>query len=163
MAMRTLDPVQGCAQTGDQSVVEMKAIEGRYQCSAVTVSAPCDGAPFAACQCGMSRPHPSRIFVARAPDQSIVKLNETATCFRSSDWREWGFCAKCGSTLGHDALHGKVGRLATGFFGNAAARIGGPVFNADQYPRGYRLEAVANRMSSTKTVALCLDISEEDV
>lgn len=80
---------------------------GRCMCGAVTYQADVSGA-FSACHCKMCQRWASGLFMGvHSNGFELTSGQDVFTRFKSSDWAERGFCAKCGSNIYYHAVeHG---------------------------------------------------------
>lgn len=75
---------------------------GRCMCGAVTYKAEVSGV-FSACHCKMCQQWASGLFMGVHTD-GFELTGGDLTRFKSSDWAERAFCAKCGSNIYYHAV-----------------------------------------------------------
>ena len=139
---------------GTVNISEMRKIEGRCLCGAVTVRATVTKPIVRACHCDMCRRHTSSMFMSLATDPGSLKFDGPAQSYRSSGWAERGFCGACGSTLWYGTVTDGVRHVAAGLFDNAASAPLKLEFFADMCPQGYALAGEHRKMSTEETADL---------
>ena len=74
---------------------------GKCMCGAVRYAIASDKTEVGACHCGMCRAWSGGVFIGLQAGKDDVTLEgaDNITLYRSSDWAERGFCARCGSSL----------------------------------------------------------------
>ncbi len=135
-------------------MTDVKPIQGRCLCGAVTVTAMAADPTLRACHCDMCRQHTSSMFISVATIPDSVEVTGPAKSFRSSDWAERGFCEVCGSTLWYGTVHDGVRNLAAGLFENAAGASMKMEFFSDQTPDGYALAGTHKKLTTAETIQL---------
>jgi len=133
---------------------DVRAIEGRCLCGAVTLRARVEKPNLRACHCDMCRRHTSGIFISVATVPGSVQFSGPAKSYRSSDWAERGFCKTCGSTLWYGTVGDDVRHPAAGLFADAAGGEMKIEFFADNCPHGYALAGEHRKMNTEETEAL---------
>lgn len=133
--------------------MDAEVTQGHCLCGAVTVTAKI-GKRVRACHCDMCRRHTSGAFFSVEALQDSITVTGPATSYRSSEWAERGFCAKCGSTLWYSTVHDGVRNLAAGLYENAADGTLDIEFFADRCPQGYALAGDHQKLSTQETIAL---------
>lgn len=139
---------------GESTEPDVRDLQGRCLCGAVTVSARVETRALSACHCDMCRRHTSSLFLGIAPVQDSVTVTGPASSYRSSDWAERGFCSTCGSTLWYGTVQDGARYLAAGLFENAGGASVGLEYFADECPQGYALAGDHKRLTSAETIAL---------
>ncbi|MEM6940842.1 MAG: GFA family protein [Pseudomonadota bacterium] len=133
---------------------EATALEGQCLCGTVQVRARLAAPVLRACHCAMCRRQNSGAFVSIANDPHQIEVEGEVAQFRSSDWAERGFCARCGSTLWYRTLHDGGRHLSAGLFEDAGGAALTLEFFADACPQGYAFAGAHQRLTTKETIAL---------
>jgi hypothetical protein len=93
-------------------------MNGSCLCGAVALTAP-DHTEVAACHCGMCRRWSGGPLLAVHCGQNVTVTGmENVTVFKSSDWAERGFCARCGTHLFYRLVQANEYVVPVGLFGD---------------------------------------------
>jgi hypothetical protein len=128
-------------------------MKGHCLCGAVSVMAP-DVTHIAACHCGICRRWGGGPYLGVHCGPEIqVEGAEHVTTFKSSEWAERAFCAKCGTHLYYHLIPGDDYAVTAGLFQD------GPEFEfkeqifIDKKPRAYDFANVTTNLTEAEVFA----------
>lgn len=126
---------------------------GRCLCGAVTYTVSNADEHFHVCHCGMCRRWSgSPLMVVRAEGVEFSGT-ENFVRFKSSDWAERGFCAKCGSNLGYFLLPANQSFITLGSFDDSSAFTLGSEIFIDHKPASYTFAGEHGKMTEAEVLA----------
>ena len=129
-------------------------IEGQCLCGAVTVRAKPVRRHVEACHCTMCRKWGGSAYVGVQCGSDVAFGGEEHIVrYRSSDWAERGFCARCGSNLFfHYLPKGTYGLLAGLFPDEALEPLAEEIF-IDEKPDYYAFGGDAEKLTGAEVMA----------
>ncbi|MGI9481806.1 MAG: GFA family protein [Hyphomicrobiales bacterium] len=128
---------------------------GRCLCGAVTFKAVPGGAHTAACHCSMCRKWCSGPYLLINCGKAVeFEGEENITVYRSSDWGERGFCAKCGSNLFWRLADGGQYGIAAGAFDSDEGWTMKREIFIDEKPDWYDFGNDTEKMTGPEVIAL---------
>lgn len=129
-------------------------ISGRCLCGAVQLTAAAASAEVSACHCDMCRRWASGPYLVVEADGGIeIAGGEHLTVYRSSEWGERAFCARCGSALywhesGSDSYAVSAGLLDD----QSQLKLTTEIFTEDQ-PAYYAFSNHTKRLTGEEAMA----------
>ena len=113
---------------------------GACMCGQVTYEVTLSGDRFAACYCKMCQRWASGAFMGVHTESfKLTSAPETLTKFKSSDWANRGFCAKCGSNIYYHAPQFGGPSVALGSLDDTDGLEVRVQFFIDKKPEGFTL------------------------
>ncbi|MGF1447598.1 MAG: GFA family protein [Pikeienuella sp.] len=105
---------------------------GQCLCGAVRIGLPERVSTVEACHCGMCRTlcGGGPMFALHLPGGTCPEIEgaENLTVYRSSDWAERAFCARCGTPVWYRFIAGDFHSLAAGLFEPEGLRLAKQIF-----------------------------------
>ena len=137
---------------------------GRCLCGAVTFKAVPSGAHAGVCHCDMCRKWCTGPYFFVNCGQSVeFEGKENISVYRSSDWGERGFCAKCGSNLFWRLSDGSQYGISAGAFESDEGLSMKRQIFIDEEPDWYDFANETERMTGPEVIAMFSEGDGADV
>lgn len=99
---------------------DARTIEGHCLCGAVTITLENPKHEVELCHCDMCRRWGGAFYAAQTADSESVTGEDAISVYRSSEWAERAFCARCGTNLWYRFLPTGSRSFSAGLFDAAA-------------------------------------------
>ena len=128
-------------------------MKGKCLCGSVSIIAQ-DNTQMSACHCAMCRRWGGgpMLTVHAGTDVQIVGV-ETITAFKSSDWAERAFCAKCGTHLYYRLIQANEYILPVGLFQDGSEFEFKEQIFVDKKPRSYDFANQTDELTEAQVFA----------
>lgn len=126
-------------------------MKGSCLCGAVDVVAE-DHHEITLCHCSMCRRWSGGPMFAVHCGTNVTFSGSTPATYRSSDWAERGFCARCGTHLYYHLIPGDEYILPAGIFQDQAFTLASEIF-IDEKPAFYALKNDTVKMTGQEVLA----------
>lgn len=127
-------------------------MKGQCLCGSITVEA-ADQAELGLCHCTMCRRWTGGPMFAVHCGANVTFSGDTVSRYKSSDWAERGFCAKCGTHLFYYLLPSNEYILSAGLFQEQAFRLTNQIF-IDEKPGYYEFSNQTKNLTGQQVFEL---------
>ncbi len=126
-------------------------MQGKCLCQAIEVEAP-DTHELSLCHCSMCRRWGGGPMFAVHCGPETRFSGEQVQVYRSSEWAERGFCARCGTHLFYHLLPNNEYILPAGLFQEQDFKLSSEIF-IDEKPSFYELKNETEKMTGAQVFA----------